>query len=164
MTRPFSRFQWSVIIMRMAITWADIQAISIPLCPQTVMNCELSAIATSWEPLRLCFSVERPEQINVQPSDSKVSSPVNHVSCSTAAKGRHRRSLWKNSSFFLWHFRPRTFHEMIIIMFIFQFFWFLAVFIVEAPSNVSGADRSILGAGSYPSMLGEDEISHDTCE
>ena len=44
--------------MQMAITWADIRDISIPLCPQTVMACELSAISTPWEPLRLCFQLE----------------------------------------------------------------------------------------------------------
>ena len=60
--RLLLRFWWSVIIMRMAITRDDTQDISIPLCPQTVMDCELSAIATPLEPLRLFFSDGRPEQ------------------------------------------------------------------------------------------------------
>ena len=148
--------------MQMAITQDDNQAISIPLCHQTVMACELSAIATLWEPLRLCFSYRRPEQIKVQPSDSKVSSPVNQVSCSNSEKGRCCRRWWNNSFFFSWRFRPRTFCEMIILMFIFFLFLFLAVFIVEVPSDVSGAGRSISGAGSYRSVLGDHEISHDT--
>ena len=36
------------------------------------------------------------------------------------------------------------------------------VFIVEVPSDVSGAGRSISGAGSCRSVLGEHELSHDT--
>ena len=139
MMRPFQRFWCSVIIMRMAITRDDTRAISIPLCPQTVMACGLSAIATLWEPLRLCFSDGKPEKINVQPSDSKVSSHVNQVSCSNTAKGRRRWRWWKNSSFFLWRFRPQKCCEMIILMFIFFFFLFLAVFIVGDLSDVSGA-------------------------
>ena len=47
-------------------------------------------------------------------------------------------------------------------MFIFFFFLFLAVFIVEVPSYVSGAGRSISGSGSCRSMLGEHELSNDT--
>ena len=128
------------------------------------MACELSEIATPWEPLQLCFSVERPEQINVLPSDSNVSSPVNQVPYSNAAKGRHRRRLWKNLYFFLWCFRPRKFCEMIILMLIFFFFFFLAVFIVEVSSDFLGAGRSISGAGSFRSVLGEHELSYDTCK
>ena len=36
------------------------------------------------------------------------------------------------------------------------------MFIVEIPSDVSGAGRSISGDGSCRSVLGEHELSHDT--
>ena len=150
--------------MRMSITQDDIRDIYIPLCPQTVMACELSEIATPWEPLQLYFSVERPGQVNVQFSDSKVSSPVHQVSCNNSAKVSCRRRLWKNLSFLSWRFRPQTFCEMIILMFVFFFFLFLAVFIVEVPSDVSGTGRSILRAGSCRFVLRENELSHDTCK
>ena len=51
---------------------------------------------------------------------------------------------------------------MIILMFIFSFFLFLAVFIVGDLSDVSGASRSISGAGSCRYVLGEHKLSHDT--
>ena len=78
--------------------------------------------------------------------------------CRDAAKRRRRQMWWKNSSFLLWRFRPRIFCEMIILMFIFFFFLFLALFIVEVPSDVSGAGRSISGAGSCRSVLGDNEL------
>ena len=53
---------------------------------------------------------------------------------------------------------------MIVLMFIFFFFLFLAVFIVEVPFDVLGAGRSILGAGSFHSVLREHELLHDTCK
>ena len=49
-------------------------------------------------------------------------------------------------------------------MFIFFFFLFLAVFIVKVPSDVLGAGRSISGAGSCRSVLGDHELLYDTCK
>ena len=49
--------------MRMAITRDDTRAISIPLCPQTVIACGLSAMATPWEPLQLFFHMGGPNRL-----------------------------------------------------------------------------------------------------